>query len=184
MSDITATGGAIDPGPPRKLAFLEKVAVFLIGLLFVALLVQVLLRPFAVSFVWIGELSIPLFIWIVFIGAAIASRRGEHPYVEIGYLAVSRRLSPDGRRSLDAMLAFAALVFYAVVIAGLVGMTVQTWDHVPGLLPGYRVGYLYLGALVGVTGCMVATFGRLVAQWRRGADPGPPDPHGDSASII
>lgn len=180
MSDTTAA----DPGAPRRLAALEKVAVFLVALLFAALLVQVLLRPFDVSFVWIGELSIPLFIWIVFIGAAIASRRGEHPYVEIGYLAAARHLSARGRRYLDAILAVAAIAFYAVFIAGLVGMTVQTWDHVPGLLPGYRVGYLYLGALVGVLGCLVATLARLVAWWRASSDAGPTGRQGDSGSII
>ena len=163
----------------------ETLALVLVGLLFATLLVQVVLRPFDLSFVWIGELSIPVFIWIVFVGAAIASRRGEHPYVEIGYSAVSRRLSRRGRLALDLLLGVTVIVFFLVFIAGLIGMTWQTWDHVPGILPGYRVGYLYLGALVGVTGCLVASVQRLLARWRNGGrNAAPSAPTGDSASII
>lgn len=169
----------------RGLPFFEKVALVLVAVLFTTLLTQVLLRPFDISLVWIGELSIPLFIWIVFVGAAIASRRSEHPYVEIGHIAASRRLPPRGRLALDLLLALAAVAFYLVFIAGLIGMTWQTWDHVPGLLPGYRVGYLYLGALVGVIGCLIATAKRLLARWRRGVrDPAPSAPTSDAASII
>jgi TRAP-type C4-dicarboxylate transport system permease small subunit len=127
---VAAVEGS-DALAPRRLALLEIVALVLVGLLFTALLVQVLVRPFDLSFVWIGELSIPLFVWIVFVGAAIASRRSEHPYVEIGYTAVSRRLSPGGRKALDLLLAAMAIVFFLVFIAGLIGMTRQTWDHVP-----------------------------------------------------
>lgn len=164
---------------------LERVALVLVGVLFTSLLTQVLLRPFDISFVWIGELSIPLFVWIVFIGAAIASRRNEHPYVEIGYTAISRHLSSGRRRALDLLLAGGAIIFFLVFIAGLIGMSIQTWDHVPGILPGYRVGYLYLGALVGVTGCLFATVKRLIATWRRsGSDAGPTAPGADTASII
>ncbi|MEP7361588.1 MAG: TRAP transporter small permease subunit [Chloroflexota bacterium] len=174
-----------DAPAPRRLAPLEWVALGLVGLLFTALLVQVLGRPFGLSFVWIGELSIPLFVWIVFVGAAIASRRNEHPYVEIGYSAVSRRLSPRGRKALDLLLAAMAIAFFLVFIAGLIGMTRQTWDHVPGLLPGYRVGYLYLGTLVGALGCLIATIRRLRERWRQSAgDDGRGAGDSTAASII
>lgn len=172
-------------GALRGLPLFEILALVLVGVLFTTLLMQVVLRPFDLSFVWIGELSIPVFIWIVFVGAAIASRRGEHPYVEIGYVAISRRLSPRGCLVLDLLLGIAAIGFFLIFIAGLLGMTWQTWDHMPGLLPGYRVGYLYLGALVGVTGCLVASVQRVLSRWRRGVrDTAPPAPTGDSASII
>ena len=169
----------------RRLPLMEKAAVLLFAVLFCTLLVQVLLRPFDIAVVWIGELGIPVFVWIVFIGAAIASRRREHPFVEIGYLAASRRLSPRGRLFLDLVLGLAAILFYAVFIAGLVAMTVQTWDHVPGILPGYRVGFLYLGALVGVAGCLIATAAHLATTWRmRGQAPDAPRNGGDASSII
>lgn len=184
MAENAVRNAPGNAGALAGLTLLEIAALALVGLLFTTLLVQVLLRPFDVSFVWIGELSIPLFVWIVFIGAALASRRNEHPYVEIGYTAVVGRLSRKGRQAIDLLLAGAAIVFFLVFIAGLVGMTWQTWDHVPGLLPGYRVGYLYLGALIGVLACLVATVKRLVATWRQsGADAGSP-PGGDATSII
>ncbi len=168
----------------RRLPLLEKVAVLLFAVLFCTLLIQVLLRPFDIALVWIGELGIPVFVWIVFVGAAIASRKREHPFVEIGYLAASRRLSPRGRLSLDLALGGAAIVFYAIFIAGLIAMTVQTWDHIPGILPGYRVGFLYLGALVGVAGCLVATVAHLTATWRAGGRAPHASPAGGDASSI
>ena len=181
--------GAAAPGGPvapahRRLALLEVVALVLVGLLFVSLLVQVLVRPFDISFVWIGELSIPLFVWSVFVGAALASRRSEHPYVEIGYTALSQRLAPQGRKALDVVLAAMAIAFFVVFIAGLVGMTWQTWDHVPGLLAGYRVGYLYLGALVGVFGCLAGTVTRLRERWREGGRDGVSPTAGTDANSI
>jgi TRAP-type transport system small permease protein len=185
VGNFAITDGPGNVGALRRLPLLEKVALVLVGLLFATLLIQVILRPFDVSFVWIGELSIPVFVWIVFVGAAIASRRGEHPFVEIGHAALSRRLLPRGRLTLDVLLAVAAIAFFLVFIAGLIGMTWQTWNHVPGLLPGYRVGYLYLGALVGVIGCLVATVRRLIATWQRGGrDAEPPASKADAASII
>ena len=55
----------------------------------------------------------------------------------------------------------------------------------PPLLPGYRVGYLYLGALVGAIGCLFATFRRLLARWQRGTrEAAAPAPMGDATSII
>ena len=104
--------------------------------------------------------------------------------MEIGYIALSRRLPPRGRLALDVLLNVLAIAFFLVLIAGLVGMTRQTWDHIPGLLPGYRVGYLYLGALVGAIGCLFATFGRLLARWRRGTRDAAASSMGDAASII
>jgi TRAP-type transport system small permease protein len=139
--------------------------------LFGILLLQVVLRHVGIGFVWVEELSIAFFIWLVFLGAAIAFRRGEHPIVELGAQALERRLSPPGMRRVRRMLAGLVVAVLAVLAVGLVAMTRQTWTLASGLVPGFRVGFLYLGVLVGVLLSLVAVVRRArVTPDGRGSD--------------
>ncbi len=158
----------IDPANPggERLGLLEIVALVLMSTLFVALMAQVVLRFFSLSLPWTDTLSVPVFIWLVFVGAAIACRRNEHPFVEIGYMQAERRLSPRRMRQLDALLVGASLVFLVVLLYGLAQMTRQTWNQTTGLLAGFRLGYVYLGVSCGVLACIAGLGRRLRRLWR------------------
>ena len=142
------------------LSLTEWVIVALTGALFAILFLQVLLRYVGIGFVWVEELSIAMFIWLVFLGAALAFRRGEHPVVEIGAQALERRLSPGGMRRLHTLLTGLLVTVLGVLAVGLVAMAWQTRQLASGLVPGFRVAILYLGVLGGVLSSLVAVINR------------------------
>ena len=150
----------------ERLGPLGVVALVLMSILFVTLLAQVVLRFFSFSLPWTDTLSVPVFIWLVFVGAAIACRRNEHPFVEIGYMQAERRLSVRRMRQLDALLVSVSLIFLAVLLYGLAQMTRQTWYQTTGLLAGFRLGYVYLGVSFGVLACIAGLVARLRRLWR------------------
>jgi|GEM_PF-1324691 len=138
----------------------EWVVVALTGALFTILFLQVLLRYVGIGFVWVEELSIAMFIWLVFLGAALAFRGGGHPIVELGAQALERRLSPIGMRRIQTFLAGLLAVVLGVLAVGLVAMAWQTRQLASGLVPGFRVAFLYLGVLGGVLLSLVAVITR------------------------
>jgi TRAP-type C4-dicarboxylate transport system permease small subunit len=138
----------------------EWVVVALTSALFTILFLQVLLRSVGIGFVWVEELSIALFIWLIFLGAGHAFRRGEHPIVELGAQALERRLSPVGMRRVHTFLASLLVVVLGVLAVGLVAMAWQTRELASGLVPGFRVAFLYLGVLGGVLFSLVAVIRR------------------------
>lgn len=146
----------------RRLPVLESAALGIVTVLFVILLGQVVLRYLGVTFVWVEEVSIALFIWLVFLGAALAFRRGEHPIVELGYQALRQKLSRPGTAAVDLLLAACTLAFLVVLGIGLAAMTRQTWNLASGLVPGFRVGFVYLGVL----GCCLASLWAVLRRTR------------------
>jgi gluconokinase len=150
------------------LGFAEWVTVALTGGLFAILFFQVLLRYVGVGFVWVEELSIAMFVWLVFLGAALAFRRGEHPIVELGAQALERRLSPVGLRRIHTLLAGLLVAVLGVLAVGLVAMAWQTRHLASGLVPGFRVAFLYLGVLGGILISLVAVVRRAQSVTTRG----------------
>jgi TRAP-type C4-dicarboxylate transport system permease small subunit len=147
----------------------EWVVVAVTGSLFTILFLQVALRYVGIGFVWVEELSIAMFIWLVFLGAALAFRRGEHPIVELGVQMLERRLSPIGMRRIHMLLTGLLAVVLSVLAIGLVAMAWQTRQLASGLVPGFRVAYLYLGVLGGVLVSLVAVIRRArTVNTRRG----------------
>jgi TRAP-type C4-dicarboxylate transport system permease small subunit len=152
--------------PAERIGLLGSLALVLMTILFVTLMVQVGLRFFSLALPWTDSLSVPVFIWLVFVGSAIACRRNEHPFVEIGYMKAERHLSRRRMVQLDALIVCVSLVFLAILLDGMVLMTRQTWSQTTGLLQGFRLGYVYLGALLGTLACMVGLCVRLRMLWR------------------
>lgn len=73
---------------------------------------QVVARKFFEPLVWSEELARYLFIWVSFLGWAIASRRRSH--VSIGMLV--DRVGPSTQRALGAFADLATLVLMAVLL--------------------------------------------------------------------
>jgi len=133
---------------PSRLKPLEIIAVGLLALLFVILFLQIILRYVGSPFIWVEEFSISVFIWMVFLGVAIAFRRGDHLVVDLLYPRLQKHLSISTLRFLKIFLHTLTLVFFLVFCIGLWIMTVQTWPMFAGSVSGFRVGYIYLGVLL------------------------------------
>jgi TRAP-type C4-dicarboxylate transport system permease small subunit len=154
---------------PAKRGPTEWAIVALTGALFTILFLQVALRYVGIGLVWAEELSIAMFIWLVFLGAALAFRRGEHPVVEVGAQALERRLSHIGMRRIHILLTGLIVTVLGVLAIGLVTMAWQTRQLASGLVPGFRVAFLYLGVLGGVLVSLVAVIKRAEMLTMRGS---------------
>jgi TRAP-type C4-dicarboxylate transport system permease small subunit len=143
----------------------------LAGLLLLALaavtLAQVFSRYlFAVSLVWVEEAARFLFIWVIWLGATVALRRGQH----IAFTFLVDRLAPRPRALLGSVIDLLIVGFLALLV-------VQGWrvaESVAGTtyiaLPWLSVRYAYLVTVV-LGGLMaLGQIGVLVGRWR--PDPG------------
>jgi TRAP-type C4-dicarboxylate transport system permease small subunit len=153
-------------GPAERLGLLGALAIVLMTILYATLMMQVVLRFFSLALPWLNDIAVPAVIWLVFVGSAIACRRNEHPFIEIGYFQAQRRLSPRRMAQLDAVIVCVSLVFLLVLLYGTLQMTRQTWRQTPGLLAGFRLGYVYLGAALGTLACIGTLCSRLGQLWR------------------
>lgn len=109
------------PAPIRWLAFAVDWSIVLIGATMATLIFAnvALHNIVSADLVWTIELCELLMVWVTFLGAAAATRRGSH--MVVGELI--DRLGPAGRRAADAaiqavvLLTLGLLVWYGVGIA-------------------------------------------------------------------
>lgn len=142
----------------RKRAVSVTAGALLVSL-FSVIFVQIFLRAVGLPLVWAEEYSSVAFIWLIFVGAALAAQRREHLDVDLLYNAVSRgRPMPNW----DIAIIVFQFVFLSVFAVGLVQMSYQTWNNSMGAIKGFRYGWIYLGALVAVLIYMIF----LVEQFR------------------
>lgn len=96
------------------------------------------------SLVWGEELARYLFVWLVFLGASIGTRRGIHISIDL----FGRRLGRYGERLLDWLGRLAGLVFAAMLIVpGLRLVEVGMSNLSPAL--GVPMAAVYLAPVVG-----------------------------------
>jgi TRAP-type C4-dicarboxylate transport system permease small subunit len=91
--------------------------------LMVALVVDVFLGVFSryvlhATFQWYDEVARLCFVWMVFLGAAVAVRRGAHFRLHL----LIDRFGPRLRRATDLVVALLVMVFGGVLVAGGVAM--------------------------------------------------------------
>lgn len=132
----------------RVLAIVSGAAASLLLMaLFVALLGQVVLRPFGILFPWVEEFATFAFVVMVFFAVALAHATQEH--LSIGFLnkAAARR-SQRALRWLRGFNGAAELAFLLVLLTGLILMARQSWAMYAGSISGFRHGYVYLVSAV------------------------------------
>ena len=168
----------------QRLTILEAAAVVLATVLFVVVGANVVMRYLFVSFAWSEEVTITLFIWLVYLGAALAFRRGEHPTVEIGYQSLRRKLPRRAMVALDVILAFLTTVFLLVFGIGLAGMMRLTWGQSRGIVPGFRIGFLYLGVLISCIASLLSVGRSTLALLRTARSGGKRENASGGSSII
>ncbi len=104
---------------------LDAVAVALFAAMFGAIIVQIVLRyVFNAPLVWTDEAASYLFVWISFLGWAMATRKRIH----IGIGLVADRLPPRGRRWLHAFWCAATIAFALVLLVVGVAVTRRNVD--------------------------------------------------------
>jgi len=132
----------------RRYAIPEIAALILLGGLFSILLGQIVARALGTSLVWVEEMSIVGFTWLIFLGAGIAFRRSEELVIDLSLRRLDRcenqRVATVWRLVLIAM----SISFFVILAIGLALMAVQMWSIPAGSVPAFKIGYLYFGAFV------------------------------------
>jgi len=140
----------------------EAAAVLLLGLCVVTLAQVISRYAFAVSLVWVEEAARFLFTWVIWLGAAVGLRRGQH----IAFTFVAERLSRRGQALLGSLV--------DVMVVGFLGLlVVQGWQVAESVanttyiaIPWLSVRYAYLvTVLVGGLMLLIQLW-TLVDRWR------------------
>ena len=139
------------PAPIRALGAAVDWSVVAIGATMVALVfANVVLHVFHRDNPWTTEFCEFLMVWVTFLGAAAATRRGLHMSIN----EFVDKLAPGARRWADlAIAALAAAVLLLLVWYG-TGIVRATWDNELTVL-GWSMGLQYLALPVGAAVTLV-----------------------------
>ncbi|MBP6813273.1 MAG: TRAP transporter small permease [Burkholderiaceae bacterium] len=111
------------------------------------------------TFQWYDEVARLCFIWIVFLGAAVAVKRGMHFRMRL----VVDRLGPSAARFADRLVTLATMAFGAVLVAGGYGIYPIAQRQVTDAL---EISMLWFYAALPVGGALII-FYALQQAWQR-----------------
>lgn len=111
------------------------------------------------TFQWYDEVARLCFIWIVFLGAALAVKRGMHFRMRL----VVDRLGPGAARFADHLVTLATVVFGAVLVAGGYGIYPIAQRQVTDALD---ISMLWFYAALPVGGALIIAYA-LRQAWQR-----------------
>jgi TRAP-type C4-dicarboxylate transport system permease small subunit len=164
--------GLLPPAPPapaavRAVGGLVDWAIVAIGATMVVLVfANVVLHLFALDLAWVIELSELLLVWVTFLGAASATRRG-------GHMAVSELvelLAAPARRRVGIVVRTAVCASLVVLVVYGWRLTQASWGSVLTVLD-WPMAVQYMALPVGSALTLVFAGWDLVRTWR--GEPGP-----------
>jgi TRAP-type C4-dicarboxylate transport system permease small subunit len=112
------------------------------------------------TFQWYDEVARLCFVWMVFLGAAVAVRRGAHFRLRL----LVDRLGPGARRAADLAAVLIVVAFGGVLVAGGVAMAPIARRQVTDSL---ELSMLWFYAALPVGGALMILFA-LPQLWRAG----------------
>jgi len=151
-------------GTARALEFL--LALLFLSLFLVTMLNIVLRNVGGVAWMWIPAFSRLTFIWIVFLGLALAYRRGDHLVVDVLLARLRGRARRAATLVIHGMLipfALMLLVYGRDVAAVRMRVRFDTW-HWP-------TGWAYAAVPVAAAILIVFVLERLVIVWKERPEP-------------
>ena len=160
-----AIGGEVTAPLKRAERALDVLAVVLFLAMFVAILAQVLMRyVFNAPLVWTDELAQYLFVWVAFLGWALAARRRSH----IGITMFTDRLPRPARVAVQLLWLIAVLGFAAVLLRNGIAIT---QDNLDVQMTSMQFGYWLVYLVVPLTALCLAAYALrdIVELLRRGA---------------
>jgi TRAP-type C4-dicarboxylate transport system permease small subunit len=143
--------GPAAPAPIRALGAAVDWSVVIIGAVMVALVfANVVLHAFHRDNPWTTEFCEFLMVWVTFLGAAAATRRGLHMSIN----EFVDKLGPGARRWADLAIAALAAAVLALLVWYGMGIVRATWDNELTVL-GWPMGLQYLALPVGAAATLV-----------------------------
>ena len=143
--------GPAAPAPIRALGAAIDWSVVAIGAVMVALVfANVVLHAFHRDNPWTTEFCEFLMVWVTFLGAAAATRRGLH----MSITEFVDKLDAGARRWADLAIAGLAAAVLALLVWYGTGIVRATWDNELTVL-GWPMGLQYLALPVGAAATLV-----------------------------
>lgn len=145
----------------------ELVLWILVALTIIVTFIQVIFRyGLDSSLSWSEELARYLFVWVIFLGTSVATRRRQHIFVEILVA-----LLPDARRVwIDSLGTIVCIIFFAIFAYVGWALTLNAWQQYSTALD-IRIAWVYaaapLGAGLSVLHLLVGLLQRLCGDNNR-----------------
>jgi len=169
-SRFSRVAAAVDRVSSGLNACAEFILWVLVALTIVVTFVQVVFRyGLDSSLAWSEELARYLFVWVIFIGASVATRRRKHIFVEILVALMPRAL----RASAELLSIGASIVFFSVF--AYVGwlLMLNAWQQYSTALD-IRIAWVYATAPIGAGLSVLHLIAGLLQRWSGNEDPSPP----------
>lgn len=161
-SDLENVGGTAPVHRSRVTRGLEHLCALMLAVLVVLLFIQVFSRyALADPPDWTEELARAVFIYLIFVGGALAVVRKAHLKIE----TLHERLSPGARLSLDSVLILLGVVFLGVVVYHSVTLLGQL-SHQPMTSVPISKAFMFAAVPIGCALMLVYELKRLFATIR------------------
>lgn len=127
---------------------IDNILAILFTLMIVSAFLQVVIRFSPYSFLGTEEIARTGFIFVTYLGAAVAVRKKEHLVVT----TIVNRLNKKIQIRLELILNLVIFVFVCIIIYSSFDMMARTWTSPTGALSdyGFTIGHRYIGVTVGL----------------------------------
>lgn len=157
----------------------ELVLWILVALTIVVTFVQVVFRyGLESSLSWSEELARYLFVWVIFIGTSVATRRRQHIFVEV----LISLMPLAWRRAADLVGVAASMIFFAVFAYVGWRLTLNAWDQYSTALD-VRIAYVYVAAPIGAALSIFHLIVGLLQRWSGDETPPPLSLHSPAGGL-
>lgn len=158
LSNAAKTLGRVSDGLNSAAEFLLWV---LVALVIVVIFVQVVFRyGLESSLSWSEELARYIFVWIIFIGTSVATKRRQHIFVEVLVALMPQAL----RRWAEFVGIVASIVFFAVFAFVGCALMLNAWQQYSTALD-VRIAYIYAAAPIGAGLSILHLIVGLLLRW-------------------
>lgn len=142
----------------------DGIAIVIFVLMVAVVIMQVFFRyVMHISAPWTEELSRLLFIYIGFMGTAIATRENEFIVVDI----VLTRLPAPVKKVADVVINIIIFAFYAVMFVGAIKMFMTTKDTYYQSMPFLSNGWTYVAVIVGMAASLLSLLVKAIDTIRK-----------------
>ena len=160
-SRFSSIAAAVDRASSRLNAFAEFVLWVLVALMIAVTFVQVVFRyGLDSSLSSSEELARYLFVWIIFIGTSVATRRRKHIFVEVLVALMPRAL----RMWADLLGVIASVVFFSVFAYVTWLLMLNGWQQYSTALD-IRIAWVYATAPIGASLSVLHLIAGQLQRW-------------------
>ena len=141
---------------PRLAKLIERTNGVLLAMIVVLLFLQVTSRYLNnTSFLWAGEAALWIFVWMVFLGAAVLFHKKEHMIVDIIEYFLSGKTKEKIQKRLNKIIRTTCWVFLVIIFYYSIIFTVSVANQ---YAVSFRLSRVYLSAALPVSIVMMLIF--------------------------